>query len=233
MNLEWSKGAFSTGIQGYYRDSVDFMNRDDQWMVNWYHEVAELAAKYHLMVDMHGAYKNAGIRRTWPNIVAALRHGPTARRLVMASLLLTINWGSYVWAVTNDRVIETALGYFIAPLATMPIRTRGGHAIGTVDARKPPGAGEWTPEERALFQSLVDRLGVALDGAQLYQDAQERAERERLIGDIAAQIRERLERAYPRYAALKRPQPLRIEVPYCQYVRCHQLSSRNPTELHR
>jgi chloramphenicol-sensitive protein RarD len=60
-------------------------------------------------------------RRTWPNIVAALRHGPTARRLVMASALLTVNWGSYVWAVTNERVIETALGYFIAPLATMAI----------------------------------------------------------------------------------------------------------------
>ena len=39
----------------------------------------------------------------------------------MASVLLTLNWGSYVWAVTNDRVIETALGYFIAPLATMAI----------------------------------------------------------------------------------------------------------------
>ncbi len=39
----------------------------------------------------------------------------------MASILLTVNWGSYVWAVTNDRVIETALGYFIAPLATMAI----------------------------------------------------------------------------------------------------------------
>jgi chloramphenicol-sensitive protein RarD len=60
-------------------------------------------------------------RRTWPNIVVALRHGPTARRLVMASVLLTVNWGCYVWAVTNDRVIETALGYFIAPLATMAI----------------------------------------------------------------------------------------------------------------
>jgi chloramphenicol-sensitive protein RarD len=60
-------------------------------------------------------------RRTWPNIVAALRNGHTARRLVMASVLLTLNWGSYVWAVTNDRVIETALGYFIAPLATMAI----------------------------------------------------------------------------------------------------------------
>ncbi len=61
------------------------------------------------------------VRRTWPNIIAALRHGPTVRRLVMASILLTVNWGSYVWAVTNDRVIETALGYFIAPLATMAI----------------------------------------------------------------------------------------------------------------
>jgi len=60
-------------------------------------------------------------RRTWPNIVGALRHGPTARRLAMSSILLTVNWGSYVWAVTNDRVIETALGYFIAPLATMVI----------------------------------------------------------------------------------------------------------------
>lgn len=60
-------------------------------------------------------------RRTWPNIVGALRHGPTARRLAMSAILLTVNWGSYVWAVTNDRVIETALGYFIAPLATMAI----------------------------------------------------------------------------------------------------------------
>jgi len=28
MNLEWSKGSFSTGIQGYYRDSVNFLNRN-------------------------------------------------------------------------------------------------------------------------------------------------------------------------------------------------------------
>lgn len=60
-------------------------------------------------------------RRTWPTIVGALRHGPTARGLTMASVLLTVNWGCYVWAVTNDRVVETALGYFIAPLATMAI----------------------------------------------------------------------------------------------------------------
>jgi len=60
-------------------------------------------------------------RRTWPTVIGALRDPGVARRLVLASLLLTVNWGSYVWAVTDDRVIETALGYFIAPLTTMAI----------------------------------------------------------------------------------------------------------------
>jgi chloramphenicol-sensitive protein RarD len=61
------------------------------------------------------------VRRTWPTIVGALRDPGVLRRLVLAAGLLTVNWSSYVWAVTNDRVIETALGYFIAPLATMAI----------------------------------------------------------------------------------------------------------------
>lgn len=60
-------------------------------------------------------------RRTWPILLGAFRDTAVARRLLLASLLLTVNWGAYVWAVTNDRVIETALGYFIAPLATMAI----------------------------------------------------------------------------------------------------------------
>lgn len=61
------------------------------------------------------------LRASWPNIVGAFRNRRTVQRLLVASLLLTANWGSYVWAVTNDRVIETALGYFMAPLATMAI----------------------------------------------------------------------------------------------------------------
>ena len=40
-------------------------------------------------------------------------------RLAVAAVLLTANWTGYVWAVANDRVLETALGYFMAPLATM------------------------------------------------------------------------------------------------------------------
>ncbi len=61
------------------------------------------------------------VRRSWTRVAAAFRERSTLVRLMAAAALLAGNWGSYVWAVVNDRVIETALGYFIAPLATMAI----------------------------------------------------------------------------------------------------------------
>jgi alpha-glucosidase len=48
---------------------IDFMNRDDQEMVNFYERVARKAAEHHLVVDFHGAYKDAGLRRTYPNLL--------------------------------------------------------------------------------------------------------------------------------------------------------------------
>ncbi|HEX7986021.1 MAG TPA: glycoside hydrolase family 97 protein [Duganella sp.] len=54
------------GIKGV---KVDFMNRNDQEMVDWYHKVLEKAAAHHLMVDLHGAYPPNGLNRTWPNYV--------------------------------------------------------------------------------------------------------------------------------------------------------------------
>lgn len=57
----------------------------------------------------------------WRQVVDALRDPSLLRRIALASLLLTVNWTTYVWAVVNDRVIETALGYFLAPLATMAV----------------------------------------------------------------------------------------------------------------
>jgi len=59
------------------------------------------------------------VRRTWSNIWAAVTTRTGLRSLVVAAVLLSTNWGSYVWAVGHDRVIETALGYFLAPLFTM------------------------------------------------------------------------------------------------------------------
>ena len=54
------------GIAGV---KIDFMNRDDQWMVDFYHRVISNAAAHHLMIDFHGAYKPDGLRRTWPNLI--------------------------------------------------------------------------------------------------------------------------------------------------------------------
>jgi len=48
---------------------VDFMQRDDQPMVEYYWRIAEAAARRHLLVDFHGAYKPAGLRRAYPNVV--------------------------------------------------------------------------------------------------------------------------------------------------------------------
>lgn len=48
---------------------IDFMDRDDQEMVRFYHRVAEAAARHELAVDFHGAYKPTGVSRTWPNLI--------------------------------------------------------------------------------------------------------------------------------------------------------------------
>lgn len=48
---------------------IDFMAREDQWMVNWYHRIIQTAAAHNLMVDFHGAYKPTGFRRTYPNLM--------------------------------------------------------------------------------------------------------------------------------------------------------------------
>lgn len=52
------------GIKGI---KVDFMDRDDQWMVDFYHRLLTVAAKNKLMVDLHGAYHPTGLIRTYPH----------------------------------------------------------------------------------------------------------------------------------------------------------------------
>jgi alpha-glucosidase len=48
---------------------IDFMNRNDQEMVNFYHKVVKKAAEHHLLVDFHGAYMPDGFERTYPNFI--------------------------------------------------------------------------------------------------------------------------------------------------------------------
>jgi alpha-glucosidase len=48
---------------------VDYMNRDDQDMVNYYEKVVRKAAEHRLTVDFHGAYKPTGLQRAYPNLL--------------------------------------------------------------------------------------------------------------------------------------------------------------------
>jgi alpha-glucosidase len=48
---------------------IDFMNRDDQEMVQWYQKALRMTAAHQLMVYFHGAYKPTGLRRTYPHLV--------------------------------------------------------------------------------------------------------------------------------------------------------------------
>lgn len=54
------------GIKGF---KVDFMDRDDQAMVQFHTQLAEIAAKHKLMIDYHGTYKPTGLQRTYPNVI--------------------------------------------------------------------------------------------------------------------------------------------------------------------
>jgi alpha-glucosidase len=54
------------GVKGI---KMDYMDRDDQEMVNFYLKVVKKAMEYKLMVNMHGAHKPSGLSRTYPNLM--------------------------------------------------------------------------------------------------------------------------------------------------------------------
>lgn len=55
------------GVKGI---KIDFMQRDDQWMVNFYEKIAKECADRELLVDYHGAYKPSGLNRKYPNVIS-------------------------------------------------------------------------------------------------------------------------------------------------------------------
>jgi chloramphenicol-sensitive protein RarD len=59
------------------------------------------------------------LRRGNGTVRAALRDRRTRIALVVASLVIGLNWFVYIWAVNNQHVVETSLGYFINPLVSV------------------------------------------------------------------------------------------------------------------
>jgi chloramphenicol-sensitive protein RarD len=59
--------------------------------------------------------------RTW-SVVGATLADPRSRRLLLAAAaLVSVNWGTYIWAVNNGYVVESSLGYFINPLVSVAL----------------------------------------------------------------------------------------------------------------
>lgn len=54
------------GVKGF---KVDFMDRDDQQVVDFVYQAAATAARYNLVLDLHGIYKPTGLQRTYPNVL--------------------------------------------------------------------------------------------------------------------------------------------------------------------
>lgn len=66
-NFELFETFQKWGVKGL---KIDFMDRSDQWMVNYYERVAKEAAKYNLFVDFHGSFKPAGLEYKYPNVLS-------------------------------------------------------------------------------------------------------------------------------------------------------------------
>jgi len=71
LTVDKNRGVFKTfkewGISGV---KIDFMDRSDQVMVNYYENVAKEAAKHQILVDFHGAFKPAGLEYKYPNVIS-------------------------------------------------------------------------------------------------------------------------------------------------------------------
>ena len=61
------------------------------------------------------------VSRRWRGVWAVFTNPKMLGTVALAAVVLTVNWTSYVWAVVHDHVLETALGYFIAPLGSVAV----------------------------------------------------------------------------------------------------------------
>ena len=120
------------GIAGV---KIDFMDRADQWMVNWYRDMAKKAAGHHLMLDYHGAFKPDGMRRTYPNVLT--------REGVMGAEYN--KWSARETPVHNTTLPFTRM--LAGPMDYTPGRLQQRHQGGVRAAQRAHGDGHALPPD--------------------------------------------------------------------------------------
>ncbi len=92
------------------------------------------------------------VRRRWSWLRAIARDRRRLGILGVASTVIALNWGFYIWAVNNDRVVEASLGYFINPLVTV--------LLGVVLLRENLRRGQWVAVALGAAAVVVLTLGT-------------------------------------------------------------------------
>ncbi len=59
------------------------------------------------------------VRHQWPEVRRALTHRAMLAWLTLSALFIALNWFVYIWAIQDERIFETSLGYYINPLMHM------------------------------------------------------------------------------------------------------------------
>jgi alpha-glucosidase len=136
---------------------IDFMNRDDQWMVDWYRRVVANAAAHHLMIDYHGAFKPDGLRRTYPNLVT--REGVMGKEYS--------KWSDRVTPVHNTTLPFTRM--LAGPLDYTPGAFNNSNLENFVARNEKPMSLGTRAQELALYVVLESPLEMVSDYPEQYQ----------------------------------------------------------------
>lgn len=91
------------------------------------------------------------VTRSWARLGAVLRDGRTMAAMVVASLLIFVNWQTYVLGALTGHVVDAALGYFINPIFTV--------VIGVVLLRERLRRAQWVAVGIALIAVVVLAVG--------------------------------------------------------------------------
>lgn len=120
----------------------------------YFHQLAEVPATEVLVHRVVWSFALMALvlatRRQWAWLMPALRNPRVLRAFAASALLLSINWITYIWSVTNGHVVEASLGYFITPLVNV--------LLGFVVLRERPRRVQWAA--LALAAAGVVWLGV-------------------------------------------------------------------------
>jgi chloramphenicol-sensitive protein RarD len=124
------------------------------------------------------------VGRSWSWVRPLLRDRRTLGSMVLAALLIALNWALYIWAVNSEHVVETSLGYFITPVVLVLIGVVVLHerlrpvqwaAIGlgalavvvlTVDYGRPPWIALGLASSFATYGLIKKRVGATVGAVQ-------------------------------------------------------------------